>query len=51
MKEERQKVITRHITLTPSISERVDKYCKDEERARSWVIQKAIDEWLKKKGY
>jgi hypothetical protein len=31
--------------------ERLEKYRKEEERPRSWVIQKALDEWLKKKGY
>ena len=40
-----------NITLPPSIAERLEKYRKDEERPRSWVIQKALDEWLKKKGY
>lgn len=39
------------ITVPPSINERLEKYRKDEERPRSWVIQKALDEWLKKKGY
>ena len=39
------------ITLPPSIMERLEKYRKEEERPRSWVIQKALDEWLKKKGY
>lgn len=39
------------ITLPPSIIERLDKYMKDEERPRSWCIQKALDMWLKKQGY
>lgn len=39
------------ITIPPSINERLEKYREDEERPRSWVIQKALDEWLKKKGY
>lgn len=39
------------ITLPPSIMERLEKYRKEEERPRSWVIQKAIDEWLKNHGY
>jgi len=39
------------ITLPPSITERLDKYMEDEERPRSWCIQKALDEWLEKKGY
>ena len=40
-----------NISLPPSIAERLEKYRKDEDRPRSWVIQKALDEWLKKKGY
>ncbi len=39
------------ITVPPSIHERLEKYIKDEERPRSWCIQKALDEWLKAKGY
>ena len=40
-----------NISLPLSIVERLEKYRKDEDRPRSWVIQKALDEWLKKKGY
>ena len=40
-----------NITLPPSIVERLEKYRADEDRPRSWCIQKALDEWLKKKGY
>lgn len=40
-----------NITLPPSIVERLEKYMKDEERPRSWTIQKALDEYLKKRGY
>ena len=40
-----------HITLPPSIIERLEKYMKAEDRNRSWCIQRALDEWLKKKGY
>lgn len=40
-----------NITLPPSIIERLEKFMKDEERPRSWTIQKALDEWLKKRGY
>lgn len=39
------------VTIPPSLHERLEKYLKDEERPRSWVVQKALDEWLKKKGY
>ena len=40
-----------HISLPNSLIERLEKYMKDEERPRSWCIQKALDEWLKKRGY
>lgn len=40
-----------NISVPPSLSERLEKFRKDEDRPRSWVIQKALDEWLKKKGY
>lgn len=39
------------ITLPPSIVERLDKYMKEQERNRSWTIQKALDAYLKKQGY
>ena len=40
-----------NITLPPSIIERLEKYMKEEERNRSWTIQKALDDYLKKRGY
>lgn len=40
-----------NITLPPSIIERLTKFMVDEERGRSWTIQKALDEYLKKRGY
>ena len=49
--EEEQGFIHYNITVPPSIHERLEKYITDEERPRSWCIQKALDDWLKKKGY
>lgn len=40
-----------HISLPNSIIERLEKYMKDEDRNRSWCIQRALDAWLKKLGY
>lgn len=40
-----------HISLPNSLIERLEKYMAEEERPRSWCIQKALDEWLKKKGF
>lgn len=40
-----------NITLPPSLLKRLDKYMIEEDRPRSWCIQKAVEEWLRKKGY
>lgn len=40
-----------NITIPPSVLTRLDKFCKDEDRPRSWAIQRAVDEWLKERGY
>ena len=40
-----------HVSLPNSIRERLEKYMKDEDRNRSWVIQKALDEFLTKRKY
>jgi len=40
-----------HISLPNSIRERLERFMKEEDRNRSWVIQRALDEWLKKRGY
>lgn len=38
-------------TIDPDTFERLEKYCGEQERARSWAIQKALDDWLTKQGY
>lgn len=38
-------------TIDPDTFERLERYCEEEERARSWVIQKAVDKWLTEHGY
>jgi len=40
-----------NVTFPPSLLKRLDRYMKAEERPRSWIIQKAVDEWLKERGY
>lgn len=40
-----------NVSIDPETFERLEKYCEEEERARSWVIQKALDMWLTDKGY
>lgn len=39
------------LTLPQELNRRLEKFCDDEERAKSWVTQKALDMWLEKKGY
>jgi len=40
-----------NITLPPSIVERLAKFMEEEDRGRSWTIQRALDEFLKQRGY
>ena len=40
-----------NVTLPDSMIERLDRYCEEEERAKSWVINKALEEWFESKGY
>lgn len=46
-----EKSVTKHYTCRPELFDRLKKYCYDEERAQSWVIQKALDKWLSERGY
>lgn len=46
-----QKFENHRYTCPPDVYARLCKYCDDEERAHSWVIQKALDMWLSSKGY
>ena len=49
--EEEHGYVRYQISVPPSLHERLEKFIQDEERARSWVIQKALDKWLSEKGY
>ena len=46
-----QKWIVERYSCPPDLHARLVKFCADEERAKSWVIQKALDAWLTNKGY
>lgn len=46
-----QKYVNERYTCPPELHARLVAYCKDEERAKSWVIQKALEDWLSKRGY
>lgn len=40
-----------NITITHDLSERLEKFCVEDERAKSWVIQKTLEKWLSERGY
>lgn len=46
-----QKFVDHKYTCPPDLYARLEKYCDDEERAKSWCIQKALEMWLSSKGY
>lgn len=39
------------LTITESLDERLQKYCDEEDRAKSWVIRKALDKFLTEQGF
>ena len=39
------------LTIPHDLHVRLTKYCEDDERAKSWAVQKALDKWLAEKGY
>ena len=49
-KAEKDKYVRTNVTMSPELQERLIRYCQKEERTMSWCIQKALDEWLAKKG-
>lgn len=51
MKSAHKTYVNERYTCPPDIHDRLLAYCNDEERAKSWVIQKALDMWLTSKGY
>ena len=40
-----------NVTFPPSLLKRLDKFMKDQDRPRSWCIQKAVEKWLEEQGY
>lgn len=50
-KDEADKHVKQTISLPPSLLKRILTYCQAEERSISYVCQKAIDKWLKERGF
>ena len=40
-----------YLSLPHTLNVRLEKYCEEDERAKSWAVQKALDKWLSEKGY
>ena len=40
-----------NITITKTLHDRLERFCEADERAKSWVIQKALEAWLEGRGY
>lgn len=38
-------------SLPPEVWERLERYCKDDERDKSYAIRKALEVWLGERGY
>jgi len=50
-KPKKPRAVKSGFSLPPDVFARLTKYCDDEERDKSWVIKKALDVWLKDRGY
>ena len=50
-KPEAEKSVRLNFTISPELHKRMEKYRKEEERTISYCVQKALDIWLKGKGY
>ena len=46
-----QKYVNERYTCPPDLHARLLRYAEENERAKSWVIQKALDTWLTSQGY
>lgn len=40
-----------NISLPPELYARLDKFSQKEDRAKSWIIKKALEEYVTKKGF
>lgn len=47
----REKVVKFSTSLPPDIYARLESYCTAEEREKSFAIKKALDVWLKERGF
>ena len=49
-KSDEDKYVRINVTMPPELQDRLVRYCQAEERTMSWVIDKALREWLRERG-
>lgn len=49
-KPESEKAIRINTSIPPDVYKRVELYCNREERSYAWIVQKALTEYLEKRG-
>ena len=50
-KSEEEKYLKQTLSFPPTLHQRLIAYCQYDQRSMSWVVQKALDEWLKGRGF
>jgi len=50
-KADADKHIRQCLSFNPELYDRLLKCCQAEDRNMSWIISKALDQWMKERGY
>jgi len=50
LKDPSEKAVKQSISVKPDLLPHLLNYCQKEERSMSWVIDKALREWLRERG-
>lgn len=45
------KCIKFNMSLPPDLYARLVRYCEEDEREKSYAVRKALDPWLRERGY
>ena len=45
------KCVKFNMSLPPDLYARLVRYCEEDEREKSYAVRKALDPWLREKGY
>lgn len=49
-KDPSEKAIKQSVSIKADLLPHLEHYCQKEERTMSWVIDKALREWLRERG-